>query len=98
MSLYSDNAVLVGTTRIAVGGGPTTVLAYGEQVSDDFQDTGCQYNSGESISDTTTDQLTRAIVANSESDSVSILDLVNDVGIATIPVGHIPAGIVISPD
>lgn len=98
VSLYSDNKVLVGSTTIPVGIGPTTVLAYAEQTTDNYQDTLCQYNTGDYVYDTTTDQLTRAIVANSGSDSVTILDIVNDVAVGSVPVGHIPTGISLSPD
>ncbi len=47
---------------------------------------------------TQTDQLTKAIVANSGSNSVSIVDLVNATLITTIPVGQTPTGISLSPD
>jgi len=98
VSLYSANAVMVGSTTVPVGTRPTTLVGYAHQTTDDFEDTGCQYNSGDYMSETTTDQLTRAVVSNSGSDSVSILDLVGNANLATIPVGHIPSGIAISPD
>jgi YVTN family beta-propeller protein len=98
VSLYSQNAVVVGTATISVGINPTTVLAYADVRTTDFEDTHCQYGGGRETSSSTTDALTRAIVANSGSNSVSILDIVNDVVLATVPVGQIPTGIALSPD
>jgi len=89
---------VVGSTTITVGVNPTTVVAYAEVNSEDFTDSGCQYSTGRETSDTTTDQLTRAIVANSGSNSVSILDIVNNVVLSTIAVGQTPTGIALSPD
>jgi YVTN family beta-propeller protein len=92
VSLYSQNQVLINGQPVAVGQNPTAVAAY----------TGPQVNQTSSDDcDDFTDQFTgqtQGIVANSGSNTVSILDLVNDAVLSTITVGHQPVALVVSSD
>jgi len=86
VSLYSSNQVLVGGTAISVGANPTAVATY---------------TSG-SVSKTEGSVLhsftgtTRAIVANSGSNSVSVLDIVNDALLYNVTVGNQPVALAVN--
>ncbi len=90
VSLYSQGLVLVGGQSVTVGTNPTAVAAYvgpsTAQASGDECDEDRDVYSGQ----------TRAIVTNSGSNSVSILDLVNDNAVLTLPVGEQPDAVVVS--
>ncbi len=90
---YSLNQVNNGGTTIPVGPNPTAIAAYDPQVSHDNQDDGpChQYR-------TDTTQMTRAIVANSGNNTVSILDIVNNAVLSTITVGNQPVALAVTSD
>lgn len=87
ISLYSQGQVLIDNTPVNVGPNPTAVAAFPagtvvkEQNGPDFTDV-----SG----------MTGAIVANSGSDTVSVLDLVHDDVKATITVGNQPVALAVS--
>ena len=90
---YSLNQVNNGGVTIPVGPNPTAIALYNSQDSrDDENDGPCQsYRS-----DTT--QMTRAVVANSGSNTVSVLDIVNNAVLSTITVGNQPVALAVSPD
>lgn len=93
LTQYSLNQVNNGGTTIAVGANPTAVVLYG------YQDYPYNYSNGPCHwyqSDTT--QYSRAIVANSGNNTVSIVDLVNDAVLSTITVGNHPVALAVSSD
>lgn len=92
VSLYSTNQVLIGSTAVDVGSNPTAVAAYSapsvpRKVSGDDVTTTI-LSSGE----------TRAVVANSGSNSVSVLDIVNDALFYNVTVGNQPVALAVSSD
>jgi YVTN family beta-propeller protein len=92
VSLYSTNQVLIGSTAVDVGSNPTAVAAYSapsvtRKVSGDDVTTTI-LSSGE----------TRAVVANSGSNSVSVLDIVNDALLYNVTVGNQPVALAVSSD
>lgn len=90
VSLYSKNQVLVGSTAVSVGTNPTAIAAYSSgPVYEDFGDdchTDIRAFSG----------TTRAVVANSGSNSVSVLDIVNDALLFNVTVGNQPVALVVN--
>jgi YVTN family beta-propeller protein len=93
VTLYSLNQVNNGGATIPVGTNPTAIVIYDSQDNrDDENDGPCQsYRS-----DTT--QMTRAVVANSGSNTVSVLDIVNNAVLSTITVGNQPVALAVSSD
>lgn len=92
ISLYSNNQVEVGGTTIGVGANPTAVATYQANPVTINSTYGC-----ESLKQTYAGT-TRAIVANSGSNTVSILDIVNDVTVATVTVGNRPVALAATAD
>jgi len=93
VSLYSQAQVLIGSTAVSVGANPTAVAAYaGGQVIEPPRTVG-----NETIYTTVTGA-NRAVVTNSGSNTVSVLDLVNDVLLTNITVGNQPVALVVSTD
>jgi YVTN family beta-propeller protein len=93
VTLYSLSTVKNGGATIPVGPNPTAIALY------DSQDNEVDRNSdpcNSYQSDTT--QMTRAIVTNSGSDTVSVLDIVNNAVLATITVGNQPVALAVSSD
>jgi YVTN family beta-propeller protein len=84
VSLYSAGQVLVNGTTINVGPNPTAVLAYPASAVS---------TTNGNVTVTKADT-TRAIVANSGSNTVTILDIVNNVALATVTVGNQPVALV----
>ena len=90
---YSLNSVSNGSASIAVGSNPTAIALYGYQDTPAFQTNGpCHWR------ETDTTQMTRAIVANSGNNTVSILDLVNNAVLDTVTVGNQPVALAVSSD
>jgi YVTN family beta-propeller protein len=90
VSLYSKNQVLIGNTPVGVGTNPTAVAAYSFPALGTTTTEGCfTYINGYSGS-------TRAIVANSGANTVSILDIVNDVLLSNITVGNQPVALAVT--
>ncbi len=90
---YSLNQVNNGGTTIPVGANPTAIALYDSQYSPDYE----QYGPCHSY-ETATTQMARAIVANSGSNTVSILDIVNNVVLSTITVGNQPVALAVTSD
>jgi YVTN family beta-propeller protein len=88
VSLFTQNQVLVqGRTPINVGSNPTAVASYqGVSVTQTF-DNGLLRN--------TYTGTTRAVVANSGSNTISILDTVNNVVLSTVTVGNQPVALAV---
>lgn len=92
VSLYSDNQVLIDGASVTVGANPTAVVAYsGPDVNESSSDDCGSYRD-------TYSGMTRAIVANSGSNTVTILDLVNDESLGNVTVGNQPVAIAVSSD
>jgi len=90
---YGSGTVTVGAASIPVGSNPTAIAVYGSGTSyDSWDDTRC--NGGSSYSTFPSS----AIVANSGSGTVSILDLNANSVVSTISTGTNPVAIVLSPD
>jgi len=92
VSLYSANRVLINGTPVNVGANPTAVAT--------IQGSPVRQNSGDDC-DSYRDSYsgaTQAIVANSGSNTVSIVDLVNDVLLSNVTVGNQPVALVVSSD
>lgn len=92
VSLYSAGQALVGGTRVTVGSNPTAVVTYTGNTSSTTTPNGNGYTT------VTIAHQTRAAVANSGSNTVSILDIVNKVPVATITVGNRPVALAVSSD
>jgi YVTN family beta-propeller protein len=92
ITLYSSNNVNVGGATIGVGANPTAVVAYNSNPVTTTTTSGCisvkQSYSGS----------TRAIVANSGGNTVSILDIVNNKLLSTVTVGNHPVALAVSSD
>jgi YVTN family beta-propeller protein len=86
VSLYSAGQVLIGGAAVNVGPNPTAVVAYPSN-------TITTTNGNVTI---TKAGWTRALVANSGSDTVTILDIVNDVPLATVTVGQQPVALAVA--
>lgn len=91
ITLYGSNSVLVGSSQVQVGTDPTTIMAYDTQPY-----TTTTSNSSTTITTTKTGP-SRALVVNSGSNSVSIIDLNHLSTLATINVGLSPIAATISP-
>ena len=87
-TLYYSDVLSVNGISIPVGSKPTAVKAYGV-------DTIYSYDE---YSNTETTGPTKALVANTGSNSISVVDLTTNSVIATIPVGLQPTNIAITPD
>ncbi len=90
---YSLNSVKNGNAIIPVGSNPTAITLYDSQVNSVNQNSGPCHSYE---SDTT--QMARAVVANSGDNTVSILDLVNNVVLSTVAVGNHPVALAVSSD
>jgi YVTN family beta-propeller protein len=90
---YSLNSVSNGGTTIPVGANPTAIALYGYYDNYDYQD-----NDPCNTFDRDTTQMANAIVANSGSNTVSILDLVNNVVLSNVVVGNQPVALAVSSD
>ncbi|MGD0521938.1 MAG: hypothetical protein ABSA48_11835 [Terracidiphilus sp.] len=88
VSLYAQNQVLINSTAVSVGLNPTAVAAY--QAGSITKTFGLLT---ETFSGTT-----RAIVANSGSNTVSVLDIVNNVLLFNVTVGNQPVALAVSSD
>jgi len=88
VSLYSNNQVLIGGTAVGVGLNPTAVVAYPSASVAQTFDNGLITN--------TYSGTTRAVVANSGSNTISILDLVNKDVLSNITVGNQPVALAVS--
>jgi len=90
---YSLNSVSNGEITIPVGSNPTAIALFNYQdIQVDKSHGPCDWYE----SDTT--QMTRAIVTNSGDNTVSILDLVNNVTLTTVSVGNQPVALALSSD
>jgi hypothetical protein len=90
VSLYSKNQVLIGSNPVGVGANPTAVAAYSYPALGTTTTDGCfTYINGYTGD-------TRAIVANSGGNTVSILDIVNDVLVSNVTVGHQPVAVAVT--
>jgi YVTN family beta-propeller protein len=91
VTLYSSGEVLINGTPVTVGSNPTAVSTYPagsiSQVTNPA--------SGEQLT-TITSGTTRAIVANSGSNTVSVLDIVHDVVLFNVTVGNQPVALAVS--
>ena len=92
VSLYSNGQVLVGSTAVGVGSNPTAISAY--QAGGVTK----QATSGSTTTTVTTTGMTRAVVANSGSNTVTVLDIVNDIPVYTVSVGNQPVALTVSSD
>ncbi len=92
VSLYSQNQVLINGTPVSVGQNPTAVATYTSAPVVTRARDGCN-RSMTSYSGTT-----RAVVANSGGNTVSILDIVNNALLNTVTVGSQPVALAVSPD
>jgi len=93
VTLYSLNQVNNGGATIPVGLNPTAIALYDSQDDEDDRSNGPCHSSE---SDTT--QMSRAVVANSGSNTLSVLDIVNNTVLSTITVGNQPVALVLSSD
>ncbi|MFZ1085234.1 MAG: hypothetical protein WAN35_09740 [Terracidiphilus sp.] len=90
VSLYSLNQVLAGGTAINVGLNPTAVATYQNGYTENTYDNGMMI---QIVTGTN-----RAVVANSGSNTISVLDIVNNVLLSNIPVGNQPVALAVSSD
>ncbi|HEV2133207.1 MAG TPA: YncE family protein [Terracidiphilus sp.] len=88
ISLYSQNQVLIGSTAVTVGANPTAVLTYNGGV----------VHEGWSPNTDDFTGTTRAIVADSGTNLVSILDTVADRLLENVIVGNQPVALAVSSD
>jgi DNA-binding beta-propeller fold protein YncE len=90
ISLYSQNEVSLDYENIAVGQNPTAVATYtGPTVTQTSSDDCDQYQDRYSGAN-------RAIVTNSGSNTVTLLDLVNEDSLGNVTVGNQPVAVVVS--
>jgi YVTN family beta-propeller protein len=92
VSLYSSNQVLIGQSPVTVGENPTAIATYSSGSTQQIYSDECDYNR-----DTYTGT-TLAVVANSGSNSVSVLDTVNDDVLFNVTVGNQPVALAMSSD
>jgi YVTN family beta-propeller protein len=90
VSLYSSDQVLIGSTAVSVGANPTAVSVYPAPAVTKTTTTS-SVTLTETFSGTT-----RAVVANSGSNTVSVLDLVNKDLLFNVTVGNQPVALVTS--
>jgi YVTN family beta-propeller protein len=92
VSLYSANQVMIGSSYVAVGANPTAVATY---------TAGAIINTTDNSNGYTTTVISgslRAIVANSGSNTVTILNTVTAAPVATVTVGNNPVALAVSSD
>ena len=94
VSLYSQAQVMVGNTPVTVGNNPTAVAVYPAATESNTS----TMTSGNTTTTTTTSASMRAVVANSGSNTITILDILNDDPIFTVTVGNQPVALVVSSD
>jgi len=93
VTLYSQNALSIDGYNISVGSNPTAVVIYAWINSDDYEPNGpCAYT------DTISSQPSKALVSNSGSNTLSVIDLLYDVVSSTVQVGHNPTAIAVASD
>jgi YVTN family beta-propeller protein len=92
ISLYSSNQVLINGTAVEVGPNPTAVTTYPSAAVT------ATINSSSMVRTDTYSGNTRAVVANSGSNTVSVLDIINDVVLFNVPVGNQPVALSVSSD
>jgi len=92
VTLASQNEVSVNGYLLSVGANPTAIVAYGSNTIDSYTITGSGHDS------TTTTGTGYALVTNTGGSTVSIIDILNKVVLATINVGNAPAAAVVSPN
>jgi YVTN family beta-propeller protein len=95
VSLYSNNQLLIGSIPVNIGANPTAVATYAGPSVEQVNVVQVNYNLSEQIT-TTISGTTRAVVANSGSNSISILDIVNNVLLFNVPVGNQPVALAVS--
>ncbi len=93
VSLYSANQVLVNGSHISVGANPTAVAAY---ISNQVTYISNEGNCNEIFDDYA--GTTRAVVANSGGNSVTVLDIVNNTMLTNITVGNQLVALAVSSD
>lgn len=92
ITLYSMNQVLANGVAISVGANPTAVATYSSGSEQTIDHEGCDWYTN------TYTNTTRAIVANSGSNTVSILDLTDDSVLSSVTVGNQPVALAVSSD
>lgn len=92
VSLYSAGQALINGARVNVGPNPTAVATYTSGAVTTTTPTGNGYTT------LIKSGATRAVVANSGNNTVTILDIVNDVPVATVTVGNKPVALAVSSD
>ena len=92
ISLYSKNQVLVGGTAVSVGANPTAVATYPANAVTQTATGSCEENKN------TYSGNTRAVVANSGDNTVSVLDIVNNALLFNVTVGNQPVALAVSSD
>ena len=97
VSLYSSNQVLIGSIPVNIGANPTAVGPYAGPSVEQVNVVQLGYNLSEQIT-TTISGTTRAVVANSGSNSISVLDIVNKVLLFNVAVGNQPVALAVSSD
>jgi YVTN family beta-propeller protein len=96
VSLYSSNEVLISGTAVGVGQNPTAVVTY---PSSSVTTSGTMIAGGVPCNATYTHSgNTRAVVANSGSNTVSVLDIVNNNLVFNVTVGKQPVALAVSSD
>ncbi len=90
ISLYSKNQVLINGEGIGVGANPTAVVAYQGPLIITKSSNSCNTYLN------TYSGTNRAIVANSGSNTVSIIDMVNDVLLSNVRVGNQPVALAVN--
>jgi YVTN family beta-propeller protein len=93
ISLYSSNQVLINGTAVAVGKNPTAIETYPSVMVR----TSNTDDAGITTTNTYTGN-TRAVVANSGSNTISVLDIVNDEVLFNVTVGTQPVALAVSSD
>lgn len=92
VSLYSSNQVVIGGSTIAVGANPTAVVVYNTNNVTHKTAGTCW------IDQIVYSGTTRAIVANSGDNTISMLDIVNDVLLSNVTVGNRPVALAVTSD
>jgi YVTN family beta-propeller protein len=90
VSLYASGQVLIGSVPVNVGANPTAVATYAGPSVESKDTVG-----SEQIT-TTISGTTRAVVANSGSNSISVLNLVNNSLVFNVTVGNHPVALAVS--
>lgn len=90
VSLYSNGQVLIGGTAVTVGSNPTAVAVFAGPSSETEQ------NEGDEQITTTISGTSRAAVANSGSNTISILDVIHHTVLSTVAVGNQPVALAVN--